>query len=48
MKTDPPVREIRRRLSWVEFHSPLSEGEMVALAVSRGGSTRSGPCPLIR
>jgi CRP/FNR family cyclic AMP-dependent transcriptional regulator len=31
MKTDLPMREIRRRLSWVEFLSPLSEGEMVAL-----------------
>jgi CRP/FNR family cyclic AMP-dependent transcriptional regulator len=31
MKTDLPMREIRRRLSWVEFLSPLSEGEMVEL-----------------
>jgi CRP/FNR family cyclic AMP-dependent transcriptional regulator len=31
MKTDLPMREIRRRLSWVEFLSPLSEAEMVAL-----------------
>ena len=31
MKTDLPMREIRRRLSWVEFLSPLSEGEMVTL-----------------
>jgi CRP/FNR family transcriptional regulator len=31
MKTDLPMREIRRRLSWVEFLSPLSDGEMVAL-----------------
>jgi CRP/FNR family transcriptional regulator len=31
MNTDLPMREIRRRLSWVEFLSPLSEGEMVAL-----------------
>jgi hypothetical protein len=30
MKTDLPMREIRRRLSWVEFLSPLSEEEMVA------------------
>jgi CRP/FNR family cyclic AMP-dependent transcriptional regulator len=29
--TDLPMREIRRRLSWVEFLSPLSEGELVAL-----------------
>jgi CRP/FNR family cyclic AMP-dependent transcriptional regulator len=37
MRSDPaknvevPMREIRRRLSWVEFLSPLSEAEMVAL-----------------
>jgi CRP/FNR family cyclic AMP-dependent transcriptional regulator len=31
MNTDLPMREIRRRLSWVEFLEPLSEGEMVAL-----------------
>jgi CRP-like cAMP-binding protein len=31
MKTDLPMREIRRRLSWVEFLSPLSEAEMTAL-----------------
>jgi len=31
MNTDLPMREIRRRLSWVEFLSPLSEAEMVAL-----------------
>jgi CRP/FNR family transcriptional regulator, cyclic AMP receptor protein len=31
MTIDLPMREIRRRLSWVEFLSPLSEGEMVAL-----------------
>jgi len=31
MKTDLPMREIKRRLSWVDFLSPLSEGEMVAL-----------------
>src|SRR5215212_4585166 len=26
-----PLREVRRRLSWVEFLAPLSEGEMVTL-----------------
>ena len=26
-----PMREVRRRLSWVEFLAPLSEGEMVTL-----------------
>ncbi len=26
-----PMREIRRRLSWVEFLAPLSEEELVAL-----------------
>jgi CRP-like cAMP-binding protein len=31
MKTDLPMREIMRRLSWVEFLEPLSEAEMVAL-----------------
>src|SRR5829696_8379929 len=31
MNTDLPMREIRRRVSWVEFLSPLSEAEMVAL-----------------
>jgi CRP/FNR family cyclic AMP-dependent transcriptional regulator len=37
MRSDPaknaalPMREIRRRLSWVEFLSPLSEGELAAL-----------------
>ncbi len=31
MKTDLPMREIKRRLSWVEFLSPLSEAEMAAL-----------------
>jgi CRP/FNR family transcriptional regulator len=31
MKTDLPMREIRRRLLWVDFLSPLSEAEMVAL-----------------
>jgi CRP/FNR family cyclic AMP-dependent transcriptional regulator len=31
MSADLPMREIRRRLSWVEFLSPLSEGEMVTL-----------------
>src|SRR5215203_7180705 len=37
MRSDPtttaalPMREVRRRLSWVEFLSPLSEGEMVTL-----------------
>jgi CRP-like cAMP-binding protein len=31
MKSDLPMREIRRRLLWVEFLSPLSEGEMVTL-----------------
>jgi CRP/FNR family cyclic AMP-dependent transcriptional regulator len=31
VKTDLPMREIKRRLSWVEFLSPLSEGEMEAL-----------------
>ena len=31
VKTNLPMREIRRRLSWVEFLSPLSEAEMVAL-----------------
>jgi CRP-like cAMP-binding protein len=31
MKTDLPMREIRRRLLWVEFLSPLSEEEMVVL-----------------
>jgi CRP-like cAMP-binding protein len=31
MKIDLPMREIRRRLSWVEFLSPLSEAEMVTL-----------------
>ena len=31
MKTDLPMREIKRRLLWVEFLSPLSEAEMVTL-----------------
>ena len=37
MRSDPatnvdlPMREVRRRLSWVEFLSPLSEEEMTAL-----------------
>jgi CRP-like cAMP-binding protein len=37
MRSDPtttaalPMREIRRRLSWVEFLAPLSEAEMVTL-----------------
>jgi CRP/FNR family cyclic AMP-dependent transcriptional regulator len=31
MKTDLPMREIMRRLLWVDFLSPLSEAEMVAL-----------------
>ena len=31
MNTDLPMREIRRRLSWVEFLAPLSKGEMVSL-----------------
>jgi CRP/FNR family transcriptional regulator, cyclic AMP receptor protein len=31
MNTELPIREIRRRLSWVEFIFPLSEGEMAAL-----------------
>jgi len=31
MKTDLPMCEIRRRLLWVEFLSPLSEAEMVTL-----------------
>jgi CRP/FNR family cyclic AMP-dependent transcriptional regulator len=31
MKTDLPMREIRRRLLWVEFLEPLSEEEMVTL-----------------
>ena len=26
-----PMREVRRRLSWVEFLAPLSEGELVVL-----------------
>jgi CRP/FNR family transcriptional regulator len=36
MNTDLPMREIRRRLSWVGFLSPLSEAEMVTLL--RGAS----------
>jgi len=36
MNTDLPMREIRRRLSWVRFLSPLSEAEMVTLL--RGAS----------
>jgi CRP/FNR family transcriptional regulator, cyclic AMP receptor protein len=42
MRSDPvknaelPMREIRRRLSWVEFLAPLSEGELLALL--RGAS----------
>ena len=28
MNADLPMREIRRRLSWVEFLAPLSEGEL--------------------
>jgi CRP/FNR family transcriptional regulator len=31
MKTDLPMREIRRRLLWVEFLSPLADAEMAAL-----------------
>ena len=30
-KVELPLREIRRRLSWVEFLSPLSEAEMATL-----------------
>jgi CRP/FNR family transcriptional regulator, cyclic AMP receptor protein len=30
-KVELPMREIRRRLSWVEFLSPLSEAEMATL-----------------
>jgi CRP/FNR family cyclic AMP-dependent transcriptional regulator len=36
VRTDLPMMEIRRRLSWVEFLSPLSEEELVALL--RGAS----------
>ncbi len=36
MSTDLPMREIRRRLSWVGFLSPLSEAEMATLL--RGAS----------
>src|SRR5215212_8901731 len=42
MRSDPvknaelPMREIRRRLSWVEFLAPLCEGELLALL--RGAS----------
>ena len=36
MNTDLPMREIRRRLSWVGFLAPLSEAEMVTLL--RGAS----------
>ncbi len=36
MNTDLPMREIRRRLSWVGFLEPLSEEELDALA--RGAS----------
>ena len=31
VSTDLPMREIRRRLSWVEFLAPLSEEELMAL-----------------
>jgi CRP/FNR family transcriptional regulator, cyclic AMP receptor protein len=31
VSTDLPMREIRRRLSWVEFLAPLSEEEVVSL-----------------
>ncbi len=36
MNTDLPMREIRRRLSWVGFLAPLSEAQMVTLL--RGAS----------
>jgi hypothetical protein len=36
MSTDLPMREIRRRLWWVEFLAPLSEEELVVLL--RGAS----------
>jgi len=31
MNTDLPMREVRRRLSWVGFLAPLSEAEMATL-----------------
>ena len=31
VRTDLPIREIRRRLSWVEFLEPLSEEELATL-----------------